>query len=225
MRQGSDPHFMLTRPVRGIDVTYIRQTSCPSDFVVAVVDFEPATTYEFVSVASGRGDNCCPWFKDAFIGAMRRELGHTAIRVRLTKFKHHCVDSGERQFERAATHAARTLYCEVSGRLSAPVRGLSVGTSGEYVNGKSYSARITLDAKPADAYEFACTAGPGEAEATAIDAWLRTELGDAPVRVAVTGGQRSNLPDSSYDKVAHRAALELRRCMEPGATESRGWLE
>jgi hypothetical protein len=232
---------MLREPLRGIDASDRRQTGCGSTFAIVTVDFEPAEAYEFVDVAPERVRDRPAWasdpddwarlqrlcaddlreFKGFLTDAMRAELGRTAIRVVLTRFRYHEVDSSDRGFAAAARRAVRELHRRVPLRLTAPVRGVCVRDSGTFVRGGSYASEITLDFEPADAYEFVNQADPGRVYPEVVDQVVRAEIGPTPVRVILTGGRCENVDEDRFAKVIPRALPHLRERLAEEAASTR----
>ncbi|MBC6456672.1 hypothetical protein [Actinomadura sp. HBU206391] len=226
---------MLTEPVAGVDAGDRRQ-GCGSTFAIVTVDFEPAEAYEFIDLTGEPVRTRPAWatddgkwadiarsyaeelrsYKAVFADAMRTELDQVAIRVVLTRFVHHPIDSSERGFAAAARRAVRELHRRVPPTLTEPVRGVRVRDSGTYVRGDSFSSEITVDFEPADAYEFVDLTGePNRSYAAAVDEALRTEIGTPSIRVVLTGVRPENVDERRFENVVILAVRKLRRHLRP----------
>ncbi|MGI5213516.1 hypothetical protein [Plantactinospora sp. CA-290183] len=234
---------MLRSPLRGIDASYRRQSGCGSNFAIVVVDFEPAGAYEFVDAAPGRvpawasdwasdpdhlahlmrgHDDDVREYKRLLTDAMRADLGRSPVRVVLTRFAHHEVDSNERGFAVAARRAVRELHRRVPLRLTAPVRGVHARDSGTYARGRGdYFSEITVDFEPADAYEFVNRADPRRVYPEVVDEVVRAEIGPTPVRVILTGGGCDNVDEDRFAEVVPRALPHLRAHLTEDPTTPR----
>lgn len=228
---------MLKVPVRGIDAG-CRRNGCGAEFAIAVVDFEPAAAYELVDAAPHPPPTRRDWmtdetwaailathaedlrsFKDAFGGAMRRELGRVPVRVVLTRLRYHETDSSEKAFALAARRAARELYRRIPCRLREPVRGVQGRETGTYFRGDPFTAGITVDFEPADEFAFASRIAPRripEDDLATVREVFRLELGTQPVRVVLVDEVRENVTASRLRDVAHRTLGELRAHLRPG---------
>ncbi|WP_344939899.1 hypothetical protein [Actinomadura miaoliensis] len=202
------------------------------------MDFEPAETYEFVDTAPERIPGRSPavtdeerWadilrfhaedvrhFKDVFADAMRAELGEAAVRVVLTRFVHHTIDSSDRGFAAAARRAVRELHRRVPLELTEPVRGVRARDSGTYFRGDSYFSEITVDFEPAENYEFVRRTDARRVYADVVDEGIRTEIGTPPVRVVLTRVSRQNVDERRFGDVVVLAVRQLRKHLRERAT-------
>ncbi|WP_285493522.1 hypothetical protein [Actinomadura sp. NBRC 104425] len=209
-----------------------------STFAVVGVDFEPAETYEFVDNAPAQIPERSPgltddghWadilrlhaeddrrFKDAFADAMRADLGEAAIRVVLTRFVHHTLDSSEQGFAAAAHCTVRELHHRVQFELAEPVRGVHARKSGTYVRGDSYFSEITVDFEPAKNYEFVSRVDGRQAYVDAVDEVFRIELGTPPVRVILTRIKHRNVDEDAFGGVVMLAVRKVRKHLRERAT-------
>ncbi|MGI5148268.1 hypothetical protein ACQEVC_18155 [Plantactinospora sp. CA-294935] len=235
---------MLRSPLRGIDASYRRQTGCGSNFAIVVVDFKPAEAYEFIDAAPARvpgwasawasdpdhlallmreHDDDVREYKRLLTDAMRADLGRSAVRVVLTRFAHHEVDSNERGFVLSARRAVRELHRRVPLRLTAPVREVHVRDTVTYARGGSDSFGMTLDFEPADAYEFVNRADPLRVHPEIVDKVVRAEIATTPVRVVLTDGWRDNVAEDHFGNLALSTLPYLReRLAEEPTAHRRG---
>ncbi|MFD9601115.1 hypothetical protein [Streptomyces sp. NPDC059970] len=123
-------------PLRGVQASYVRQTSCPSDYAQVVADFEPweeGVVFETADTASVKGwpaDELAS-FHEGFIQGVReepadladRESGTAvAVAVVLQRIKVHEADSHPGAFRAAGRVAVRNALVQAYGPPPRPKR-------------------------------------------------------------------------------------------------------
>lgn len=222
---------MLRRPVGDVSCRRVVHGACSSTvFAIVNADFEPAETYEFVDNAPAQTPEADPLnshaedarrFKDAFADAMREALGETAIRVVLTRFVYHTLDSSENGFAAAAHHMVHELHRRVQFALTEPVRGVHARDSGTNYHGDSYFSEITVDFEPAENYEFASRVDAEQAYVDAVDRDFRFRLGISPVRVILTGIKHRNMDEDHSWGAVYLAVRQVRKHLREWVTPTK----
>ncbi|MFI5749954.1 hypothetical protein ACIBBE_29390 [Streptomyces sp. NPDC051644] len=123
-------------PLRGVQASYVRQTSCPSDYAHVVADFEPweeGVAFEAADTASVRGwpaDELAS-FHEGFIQGVHEELAGladrepkilVAVAVVLQRIRVHEADSHPGAFRAAGRVAVRNALVQAYGPPPRPKR-------------------------------------------------------------------------------------------------------
>ncbi|WP_406013880.1 hypothetical protein OG520_18355 [Streptomyces sp. NBC_00984] len=123
-------------PIRDVQATYARQSSCPSDFAQVVADFEPweeGAEFEVADSASVKGLPAeeIASFHEGFIEGVREELAAladrepataVAVAVVLRRIEVHEVDSHRGAFRAAGRVAVRNALVRAYGPPPRPRR-------------------------------------------------------------------------------------------------------
>ncbi|MFR9723043.1 hypothetical protein ACL02R_06655 [Streptomyces sp. MS19] len=110
---------------------HARQTSCPSDFALVLVDFEPRlpgvtleTAAEYLAREGTREEH--RQYREAFLDGVRTEVDarslDAAVALVLRELVVHEVDSHERAFHWAGRLAVRACLERLTGRAPRPKR-------------------------------------------------------------------------------------------------------
>ncbi|MEV0400362.1 hypothetical protein [Actinoallomurus sp. NPDC050550] len=120
-------------PIRGVWARYVRQTSCPSDVAIVLVDFEPweeGFTFEVADSATVEDHFHpeLPGYRAALAEGIREELAEQvtgtplAVAVVLQKIHVHEVDSHDGAFRMAGRVAVREALLRLNGPPPKPKR-------------------------------------------------------------------------------------------------------